>query len=320
MRRQPRADASDLLALTLGFVLSSSALTVVSAARRAEVGTPTALTVALLTPANGQALSGAVVVSATTGTDTEALQFQVGGANLGPQVTSGECSTTWDTTTVNDGSYGVTVVAFDANGNSTTSTPATVTVQNTVLEISSVQATAVLANSAMANWFTNQPASSGVDYGQTGYSASLLDGTLVTQHSMPIAGLSPGTSYHFRVSSRNAAGLLTTSADAVFTTPGSGSKLPPPGVPNPTPTPTPTPTPGPAAGTIVGNVLDSSGQPRAGIDVLLIQGTSLIAMTKTDAAGRFQFNNVPPGTYQAVAVAVGFVQVYTFTVPSGGGG
>src|SRR6202035_3360133 len=48
--------------------------------------------------------------------------------------------------------------------------------------------------------------------------STTLDPTLATGHSQALGGLQPGTLYHYRVKSANAAGSLAVSADLTFTT------------------------------------------------------------------------------------------------------
>src|SRR4029450_10301370 len=45
-----------------------------------------------------------------------------------------------------------------------------------------------------------------------------LDANHVTSHSVAVSGLSPSTTYHYRVKSKDAAGNLATSGDLTFTT------------------------------------------------------------------------------------------------------
>jgi hypothetical protein len=92
--------------------------------------------------------------------------------------------------------------------------------------ISNVQATAIGSVQASIAWTTDEPADSGVDYGPTtAYGNSTpLNAALVTVHSQVLTGLSPGTPYHYRVRSRDAAGNQTISSDHLFqTTPASGA-------------------------------------------------------------------------------------------------
>jgi RHS repeat-associated protein len=86
----------------------------------------------------------------------------------------------------------------------------------------------VTATGATITWSTNENADSQVEYGPTtSYGqTTTLDPTLVTAHSQPLSGLTPGTLYYYRVKSRDAAGNLATSAEFTFTT-GSGDTTAP---------------------------------------------------------------------------------------------
>lgn len=113
--------------------------------------------------------------------------------------------------------------AVDDSGNIETPTAGrTITVQsgNVAPVISSVEVSPT-TTSATISWNTNEPADSQIDYGPTAsYGASTpLDPSLVTSHVQTITGLSPSTTYHFRVRSRDGGGLLSVSNDVVFTTP-----------------------------------------------------------------------------------------------------
>ena len=84
--------------------------------------------------------------------------------------------------------------------------------------------TAITANvntiGARITWTTDEPSDSLAIYGPTpSYGQNTpLDIALVTSHAVNFSGLSSGTTYHFRVKSRNAAGNLATSQDLTFTT------------------------------------------------------------------------------------------------------
>ncbi len=86
--------------------------------------------------------------------------------------------------------------------------------------ITNVKASSIVSNGATITWLTNEPADSRVEYGTTtSYgSSTALDPTLVTSHSQRLTGLQPGTIYHFRVISRDAAGNVTVSADFTLRT------------------------------------------------------------------------------------------------------
>jgi hypothetical protein len=69
-------------------------------------------------------------------------------------------------------------------------------------------------------WTTSEPTDSQIEYGPTtAYgSTTTLDRTMVLSHAQSIAGLLPGTLYHFRVRARDAAGNLALAGDRTFTT------------------------------------------------------------------------------------------------------
>lgn len=86
--------------------------------------------------------------------------------------------------------------------------------------ISAITATSITSTGATITWTTDDPSDSQVEYStDTSYSSSTtLDTAIVTSHSVAITGTAPAMPYHYRVKSRNTAGLLTTSGDNTFTT------------------------------------------------------------------------------------------------------
>lgn len=95
--------------------------------------------------------------------------------------------------------------------------------------ITSVAATAVSTTTATISWNTNEASDSQVEYGTTAsYGASsATDPLMVIQHSRVLTGLSAGTTYHFRVRSRDGVGNAGFSGDYVFVTTGKGDTTPP---------------------------------------------------------------------------------------------
>ncbi|MFN0158705.1 MAG: immunoglobulin domain-containing protein [Bacteroidota bacterium] len=78
----------------------------------------------------------------------------------------------------------------------------------------------VTSGHATVRWTTNEPATSSVSYGPT---AAYENGTvsnpaLVTQHETVLTGLSPGSLYHFRISSSDGNNNTSQSGDSIFTT------------------------------------------------------------------------------------------------------
>ncbi len=108
-----------------------------------------------------------------------------------------------------DTTYHLRVISSDAAGNSAVSEDQTLTTaaDTTPPVITVLPASGVTETTATINWNTNEPATSQVEYGPTvAYgSTTPLDTSLVTNHSVVITGLTPGTTYHYRVISRDAA-------------------------------------------------------------------------------------------------------------------
>lgn len=94
------------------------------------------------------------------------------------------------------------------------------TLDITAPAISSVVATDISATAANIMWTTNEAATSLVEYGTTASygSATSHDTALVSNHKAHLTGLKSRTTYHYRVKSRDTAGLWTESADRTFTT------------------------------------------------------------------------------------------------------
>jgi hypothetical protein len=105
--------------------------------------------------------------------------------------------------------YYYRVTSVDSSGNSstspvTTSSPATfTTVSSNPPVITLVTAIPGISGAATITWTTDKPSTSRVDYGTSSGSLTLnvSDPTLVTSHSLNLSGLTPGTTYYYRVTS-----------------------------------------------------------------------------------------------------------------------
>lgn len=86
--------------------------------------------------------------------------------------------------------------------------------------MSGISATSITTSGATIQWTTNEAATTRVEYGTTtSYgSMTVLDASLVTNHSAAITGLASSTLHHFRVISKDAGGNTATSSDMTFTT------------------------------------------------------------------------------------------------------
>jgi len=90
------------------------------------------------------------------------------------------------------------------------------------LVISAVNSSGITVSGATITWTTNEPATSQVEYGLTEqFGSSTTLETLVTSHSVELAGLEADTTYHCRVISRDAANNEAVSLGQTFTTAGS---------------------------------------------------------------------------------------------------
>jgi hypothetical protein len=90
-------------------------------------------TVSVTSPSNGATVSGSSSQLNATASDNVAVagvQFRLDGANLGNEDTSAPFSTTWNTTSVSNGTHTLSAVARDVAGNQRTAS-ITVTVSNT---------------------------------------------------------------------------------------------------------------------------------------------------------------------------------------------
>jgi parallel beta-helix repeat protein len=124
-------------------------------------------------------------------------------------------------------------LAVSGNQSLTTTT----TADTTAPVISAVSASSITTNSAVITWTTNEPADTQVEYGTTtAYGTSTtLNTAKVTQHSVTLSNLSAGTTYQYRVKSKDAASNLAVSTNRSLTT---STAPPPPPPPPPPPTPT----------------------------------------------------------------------------------
>lgn len=92
-------------------------------------------------------------------------------------------------------------------------------VDTTPPAISNVRADQIGTTSAAILWSTDEVATSQVDYGVSPYDYQTpLDPQLTTSHGVSLSNLLPGTTYHYRVRSKDAAGNEAISGDRTFTT------------------------------------------------------------------------------------------------------
>ena len=120
--------------------------------------------------------------------------------------------------------YHYCIHATDASNNTSqscssfTTAAAPVVILPPVISLNTV--TSIATSSTTITWTTDTSSDTQVHYGTTSSysSSSSLNSTLGLIHSVTLANLSPNTTYHYQVASRDASGNLTTSSDATFTT------------------------------------------------------------------------------------------------------
>src|SRR6185436_13604395 len=86
--------------------------------------------------------------------------------------------------------------------------------------ISNITITGLTGTAAVVNWTTDQPTDGQVEFGLTAAygSTTAIDPSLTATHGLGVSGLTPATTYHFRVRSTNSVGLTSISGDGTFTT------------------------------------------------------------------------------------------------------
>lgn len=84
--------------------------------------------------------------------------------------------------------------------------------------ISNVGTSNLTDTAVTIRWTTDENSTSAVDYGlTTSYGNIVSNGTMTISHTVNLTNLSPNTTYNYRVRSRNAVNLQTTSASFTFT-------------------------------------------------------------------------------------------------------
>ncbi len=209
------------------FALSASVPTVPPASGAAPL-------VLIMNPPPEALVSGGVTVSAnaSAGAGITSLQFLLDGTDLAPPLSAAPYSFNWNTALVPDGRHALAAVARDTAGRAATSPIILVTVDNSTPVISEVSAAAVSADGAAIRWTTNEPADSSVEYGMTPEygEATPVHASRVLSRGAALTGLASEALYHYRVKSRDAAGLLAVSPDFLFAT-GVAPEAAPPAAP-----------------------------------------------------------------------------------------
>ena len=198
-----------------------------SATNSLTVDTIAPLTFTLASPATGAYTNTASPVffwegsSDTTSGLAKYQLFVDGTLNRDNILTSANSITA--TGALTDGVHTWRVVAVDNAGNSRESGSSnSVTVDTVAPSPSQVSVTGVTTGTATISWSSSEAASTLVEYGATdAYGAATAEADTsprATSHSVALAGLTPGTTYHYRVGGQDQAGNLGVSGDNTFGT------------------------------------------------------------------------------------------------------
>ena len=124
--------------------------------------------------------------------------------------------------------YFFMVESRDPSGNKATSTEMIFTTSDVPSAdtsapiISALSTSSTTATSTMVVWTTNESSTSVVEYAPSTLASAtptvITDSTLTTSHSVPLAGLTASTTYHFRVKSKDSSGNIATSDERTFIT------------------------------------------------------------------------------------------------------
>jgi len=116
------------------------------------------------------------------------------------------------------GAYHYSFTSIDEAGNEAATGDELVVLEDLVPPVlSGIAAQVTGVDQVTVRWTTDERASSRVDYGlDATYGLSVADEALATEHVLVIEGLASGLSYHFSVTSVDAAGNASSSNDDVF--------------------------------------------------------------------------------------------------------
>lgn len=196
--------------------------------------------VTVTAPANNAALSGAS--ASITGTVSDASDISSIAAFVDGSATPIAADTTptvgaftipFGLSGLSVGTHTFVVKATDSLGNIGASSSFSFVIPDvTPPSLSGVSPASLTQTSATILWVTNEAADSRVEYGATTAYGSLttLNSAKVTAHSINLTGLQAGSTYNYRVISKDAAGNSTTSPNFSFMTTAVAADTTPPTV------------------------------------------------------------------------------------------
>lgn len=190
-------------------------------------------------PSNNATVSGASVTisaNASDNVDLVAVQFKLDGVNIGAEDFKQPFSMSWNSTTTTNGTHTLTAVARDAAGNTATSAPRTITVNNIVANRAPTMTQPANQASGEGNavslaLIASDPEGSALTYGATGLpgglainaSTGLISGTLTftsagaytVSATVSDGSLSDTKSFSWTVTNTNRAPVLAQPANQI---------------------------------------------------------------------------------------------------------
>lgn len=178
----------------------------------------TAPTVSITSPASSTVRQTVALAATTTdNVGVVGVKFYINTTQVGSEDTSAPFTGSLDTTGFSDGPYTLRAVARDAAGNVATSTGVTIAIDNTPVLATAIAST-TSTSSATVSWNTAEAATSTVQYGLTTSYGSQATSSGTSTHSVSLSSLTEFTVYHFRITTIDAAGNSTSTADMTFRT------------------------------------------------------------------------------------------------------
>jgi hypothetical protein len=182
--------------------------------------------VTITAPENGATVAGRILIAANATDDVgiAGVKFYIDGVLVRTEDVYAPFNAYFYTDTIANGSHALTAVARDNVGNTTTSAPVTVNVNNldTIAPyISAISVSNVTQFAATIKWTTSEAATGQVEFCTTSSRCANytpLISELSTAHSINLSGLNPGTLYYYRVISKDASGNTATSLVRSFMT------------------------------------------------------------------------------------------------------
>jgi peptidoglycan/xylan/chitin deacetylase (PgdA/CDA1 family) len=204
------ASASSSASVSASASASASSSSPSASASSSSPAGPVGPTVSITAPASGATVAGtqSLTATATDPVGIAGVQFQVDGVSLGAEETTAPYATTWDSTTVANGTHTLSAVARDTGGRSTTATTQ-VAVNNTPVSSTNLIGNPSAETSSGGSpsgwssdsWGTNTTAFSYLSTGHTGTHSLKTDITSYTDGDAkwhgPAIPVTAGKSYQF---------------------------------------------------------------------------------------------------------------------------